>query len=311
MPNLLGVVPPDAGPIPSHHLAEQSGALAIAKIRPITGSPIVWKEIRTPMIANRAWRVVALIVPLALLLLVYLLLAMLDADVFRQGEVHAIFVGFMTVIGAACVCVLSATSISSEKESRSLPLLLTTTLGDWHIILGKLAGVLRRCAPAWVLPVAHVLLFTMLGMLSPLGLLGLLSLIVWVTFFLGATGLYFSARFKKTTSAVVANMGLAIGLWILIPVLMPFAHSILGALDFSWYNVGDAVMFANPVYQAGEIMALACYHDRTVYSNLMESAVALISSKLLVWGAISFVGYMLAGLFFLWRAKCRLRRNIF
>ena len=61
------------------------------------------------------------------------------------------YVMMFTVIGSIFTIVLSATSITSEKETRSWPILLATSMDDWHILLGKAIGVFRRCLPIWLL----------------------------------------------------------------------------------------------------------------------------------------------------------------
>ena len=44
--------------------------------------------------------------------------------------------------------------------------------------------------------------------------------VAWVLVFLGGTGLCFGLRLKHTTAAVIANMGVAAGLWAIVPLFL-------------------------------------------------------------------------------------------
>ena len=78
------------------------------------------------------------------------------------------------------------------------PILLATPLNDWHILLGKAAGVVRRCFPAWMLLSVHLVLFTLIvRILHPIVLLHAAMLGAGLVVFLSSTGLYFSSRFRR------------------------------------------------------------------------------------------------------------------
>ncbi len=125
-----------------------------------------------------------------------------------------------TVIGSVFTIVLSATSITSEKETRSWPILLATSMDDWYILLGKAIGVFRRCFPIWLLMAGHIFLYILLKYIHPVAIFHMPIFITGLVVFLTGTGLYFSARFRRTTSAVVANFALALVLWAVVPVIL-------------------------------------------------------------------------------------------
>ena len=141
-----------------------------AAIRYVTGSPIIWKELRSPIIQGAAGRNSAIgllitIISLGITYAVFINNRCLDKD-FTHVTYTLIFVGIGLIINT----VLSATTITSEKETSSWPILLTTPLNDWHILLGKAFGVFRRCLPVWALLAGHVILFIFIGYIHPIAL---------------------------------------------------------------------------------------------------------------------------------------------
>ena len=138
---------------------------------------------------------------------------------------------------------LPATCITSEKESRAWPILLGTTLNDNQILFGKFLGQIRRCLPAWTLMFGHIILFILFGIIHPIAL-PMMMISAWIIIFCCATGIYFSARFKHTTTAVIMNFALGIFLWLLIPFILlllceafhlidnDFAEGYLGCIPF-------------------------------------------------------------------------------
>ena len=134
-------------------------------------------------------------------------------------RVQAQFLYIFVLCGTVVTAVLAATTVASEKEARTLPLLLCTTVGARHIVFGKALGALYRSWPVWAYLFGHVVLFTALGAIHPAGLVLLAILTIWVTVFLTGTGLYFSTLFRKSSTAVLANLGLGIILWVIVPIV--------------------------------------------------------------------------------------------
>ena len=129
--------------------------------------------------------------------------------------------------------------------------------------------------------------------------------------FLTGAGLYFSARFKRTTSAVIASFALALILWIIIPSMF----GLVSVFTHDYDTVGELVS-ANPAAQLVILMdgAGGSFNARTKLSNLNFEWPDNSLRK--VWPTTGLVLiYMLiytsAGVLFVWRAKCRFRRNVF
>ena len=279
-------------------------------IRPVGRLAFLWKELRSPLFGrSKTTAIIVISIPLILLLITYVLLA--NENGLHGLDVQASYLAILGGVGMLFAIILPATCVTSEKESRCWPLILTTTLSDWQILLGKIIGTLRRCAPAWFLMFGHLIVFTFIGFIHPIALIHIPVLVAWVTVFFLGTGVYFSSRFKHTTTAVIMNFTFAAVIWGLVPLLMFLFAQVTHTSD----NYAERYMNINPLFQGVVVLEGTCgswrarrsvtelrYHWTRGNGNAVESTSFLLSSML---------GYMLIGSLFAWRAKCRFRRNIF
>ena len=278
-------------------------------IRRVTDSPVLWRELRAPMIQGAEGRnsIIGLAIAIIALLITYWTCENYLDEAFTQTG----YVLMFTVIGSVFTMVLSATSITSEKETRSWPILLATSMDDWHILLGKAIGVFRRCLPIWLLMAGHIFLFICMRYIHPVAILHMPIFTTGLVVFLTGAGLYFSARFKRTTSAVIASFALALALWVVLPAMLGLVSVFTHDHDF----IGDLVS-ANPAAQLVILMdgAGGKWNAQAGFSNLTFAWPD--SSWRKAWPTTGLVIiYMLiytaAGVLFACRAKCRFRRNIF
>jgi len=278
-------------------------------IRRVTDSPVLWRELRAPMIQGAEGRnsIIGLVIAIIALLITYGACQGVLDEAFTQMT----YVLMFTVIGSVFTIVLSATSITSEKETRSWPILLATSMDDWHILMGKAIGVFRRCLPIWLLMAGHIFLFICIRYIHPVAIFHMPIFVTGLVVFLTGSGLYFSARFKRTTSAVIASFGLVLVLWVVLP-------SVLGLVSVfnDDYDVIDDLVSANPTAQIAILMdgAGGSWNAQAGFSNLNFAWPD--SSWHKVWPTTGLVIiymliYTVAGVLFGWRAKCRFRRNVF
>ncbi len=279
-------------------------------IRHVKGSPVVWKELRAPIIqGGRKKNIIGLVITIIALLITYAV--NMKEKLLDEDFAHVAYTLIFVILGLITNIVLSATTITTEKETRSWPILLATSMGDWQILIGKFIGVFRRCLPIWLLLAGHLVIFITVKYIHPIAVVHLAILITWIVVFLSGSGLYFSARLKRTTSAVIANFALALILWAVIPVLLGLVATITHE-----DNILETYISANPVLQAFVIMfgAGGSYNATRSLSHLNYEWPS--GSDYNVWYTtrillITMLIYISMGLLFAWRAKCRLRRNIF
>jgi len=280
-------------------------------IRRVTGPPVLWRELRAPMIQGAEGRnsLIGLTVTIIALLITYWICV--KENCLDQAFTQTGYVLMFLVIGSVFTMVLSSTSVTSEKETQSWPILLATSMDDWQILLGKAAGVFRRCVPIWLLMAGHIVFFICFKYIHPAAILHLSISVTGLIVFLTGAGLYFSSRFKRTTSAVLANFALALTLWAILPALF----GLVSAFTQDYDAVADLVS-ANPVVQISILMdgAGGSFNARSGFANLNFNWPKRFWHK--VWPTTGLVIiYMLiytaAGVLFAWRAKCRFRRNVF
>jgi len=229
--------------------------LAHGHIRRIHGSPVLWKELRAQFMRGRARKVVAVAAVLLVLVGSYVNFAVHHN--LNDNDVHVGYLVIFVMLGLLATSVLSATSITSEKEAGTWPLLLTTTLSPAQILWGKALGALRRSAAAWSLVALHLAIFIGFRYIHPAAALHMAFVVAGAAAFLTGTGLFFSTVFRKTTAAVVVNLLLALTLWAIIP----FVLAIGGDIAHSHDAVEDYIC-VNPVVQTGVVTAAASGSER-------------------------------------------------
>ncbi len=190
-----------------------------ALIRKTLGTGMIWKEFLTPVLGRFRFLVYGAILLFVLMLLIGMLVGILFGSLEIMGftlvaSVIAFFslaVLFTAIVPAAC--------ITSEKESRTWPILLSTPITHNQILAGKLVGIVRRILIAWspfffvFALIAHIVDFPVAALIQ------LLVLSLTAMAFLVASGIYFSARLRRTTPAVISNLALAATLWGLVPAV--------------------------------------------------------------------------------------------
>jgi ABC-type transport system involved in multi-copper enzyme maturation permease subunit len=285
-------------------------------VKRVQGPPVVWKELRAPFIegVDNKNSYFGLAVTVLALLVTYLATAREGA--LDENFTHVSYALLFVFMGSVFNIVFSATRITTEKESQTWPLLLVTPLRDWDVLLGKAVSSFRRCLPIWGLLAAHVLLFVLVGYIHPIAIFHLLVVVAWLTCFITGVGLYFSTRFRRTTSAVVASFSLALALWALGPILAGLLSAAADRRDPI-----EKYLWAHPAVQTELVMAGAGgrrnanlplesldYGTEHVMFHMGRETFDVHRMTAIL--TVTAVVYVLAGLLFLWRAKCRLRRNI-
>jgi len=232
------------------------------------------------------------------------------ARVLNDKDTHLVYALIYMGVGMLFTIVLPATSITTERESRSWPVLLAMPLDDKDILLGKLVGALRRCFPAWLPLFGHIIIFSLAGYIHPLAIVQTGMLVTWITVFLSGSGLYFSSSFKHTTTAVLMNFALAATIWAILPLLMAIAASINTPFTRDAQHMVVTYMDTNPFVQIFVIMdATATGSDVQNYN--WPGGGYLNATKSTAWISTCIVGYIMIAFIFTWRARHKFRRNIF
>jgi ABC-type transport system involved in multi-copper enzyme maturation permease subunit len=207
------------------------------RIRNVWDNSILWRELHTPLLPRKVLSIVMLILALLALAVAYII-NVSEGDLFSH---HAIFCVPLFLFGAVATVLTSATSITAEKEARTWPLLLLTDRSNGAIIRAKALGIMRRCLLPFSLLIGHQIIFCFIN-LPPITLAFTLAIVLGFVTFMTGSGLYFSARMKSSTAAAVANLALALAIWLVLPICWAIAERY--PMSFS-----EVLLNSNPVVQ--------------------------------------------------------------
>ena len=180
-------------------------------VRRVEGTPVVWKDLCTPLFQAR-WRAV-----FHLALWVGVLgLFLIGVVSFGRRAYGGVFLPIQLLQGLFLIClaVTAAGAITREKEARTWPILLATPLENREIVRGKAVAALHRNL-ALLLPLS--VLYLLVPFMGPafmsivqsfFYLLSIYVNLAGATVFLLGLGLYLSARLRTTAAAVVGTLAL-------------------------------------------------------------------------------------------------------
>jgi ABC-type transport system involved in multi-copper enzyme maturation permease subunit len=234
--------------------AAGAGSTAISgRYRGVKGPPIIWKQMKIPLVKGSRLKIV-----ITYVLLIIILLAVYGycayEKVFGIRGVQIAFVLAYFFLGLLSTATITASSITSEREARTWPILLATPLDNGQIVLGKIIGSCLQCWPFWLLLSAHVIVFSLAGCIHPFAIFPLALLVLSSAVVVSAVGVFFSSCFKRTTPAAAINLILFIAFTAPFCCPLPnylvsplFAASMI--LSVTW----GAPDMINPFYRGGPV----------------------------------------------------------
>ncbi len=172
---------------------------------PVQGPPIVWKDMRTLLARSRRFMPV-LSASLAGCVLVAAYAYCGYRGWLSHKESHAAFIAAYLFLGLLRAATSAATSITTEREARTWPALLSTALTNRQIVFGKIIGSALQGWPSWLLLAAHVLVFTFAGHISVFAVVPLAALAVSSALLVSAVGVLFSSLFRRSSVAASVNL---------------------------------------------------------------------------------------------------------
>jgi ABC-type transport system involved in multi-copper enzyme maturation permease subunit len=269
--------------------------------------PVLWKDLRTPVLGGktRFRKILYGLILSGVLALMYTAIGMEGG--FDDSDVHAVMSCIYAFLASLLTVVISATGITSEKEARSWPILLGTAQTDWQILVSKWLAMLRWSLPVWGLLFGHLLVFSLLlGVIHPVVLVLMVPVALGVINLMLGTGLYWSARMRRTTTAVVCNFMVPLLLWLVIPILWVI---IVETSGMSNNNTLEEYMNWNPFFQVGCI-ADGCAKIRGSFTfNFAQGNKTVMETLGLVLKGCCV--YSMIGFGFALRAMFLFRRRVF
>ncbi len=279
------------------------------KIRRVKGPPLLWKELRSSTFnMGVVKKTLSVILIAGSILISYYIFE--QENFLDEADCHIMYGMIFSISGLFFTATFAATTITSEKNSRTWPILLSTLVTDWQIIAAKVIGVFRRSAPFWSILFLHAIFFTS-TYIHPAALPQIITIIVPLVFFATSSGVLFSCLFKHTTSAVIANLIFVALIWGGIPLLAVLIGEIMHLGD----DLIEAVIMLNPFYHLGEILNSTggSSHAGKLWSQLIYhwkigGEMNFIKTMIMLTAVGSL--HIAAGVVFLVITKIRLRKKI-
>jgi ABC-type transport system involved in multi-copper enzyme maturation permease subunit len=177
----------------------------LKKIRPVKGPPIVWREIISPF--ARTSRIMMVLKAVILVLVLTFAYGYCGyKNYLARNEVQLAFILAYFALGLLRTATSSATCITSEKEARTWPILLTTPLSAKHIALGKISGSCLQAWLFWLLLYTHVVVFSIAGRIHLAAFIPLILLVVSSALLISSVGVFFSSCFKRSSISSAVNL---------------------------------------------------------------------------------------------------------
>jgi len=210
------------------------------KPRNVWKNPVAWREAVTKSAAGvgglMRWLVIIGGAAATLVLLIYHLTdpKAMDAATTKQWLAGIIAIEFALALLIATNT--AAVSMTKEKESQTMDILLCTPLTSKYIIWGKLRGLVSFAAPLIAVPVVSLLIFGVYGLLPGKGRgiawieasVELGALMILYIAFVCIMSLRFSLTSKKTVKALMASLGAMI---LITGAATVIASSVVGAVE--------------------------------------------------------------------------------
>lgn len=177
-------------------------------------NPIVKKDLQVTARSMRfSWGVFAYEAVLAMAFLLALAVIQQESrSIYTEGNIYGYLIYLFPVIAIAQVCivalivpVITASSISGEKERQTFDIMLTTCMSPFSIVLGKVASAVLRILFFVVAGMPIMALAFVAGGLSWSYLLYFVLAIILLSVLSGSIGILCSAFCRRSIAAVVLS----------------------------------------------------------------------------------------------------------
>ncbi|MCG3136496.1 MAG: hypothetical protein HJJLKODD_00330 [Phycisphaerae bacterium] len=270
----------------------------------VWANPVAWREANTRASAAAAswmrWGMMGGGLLISIVLLFYLIngtpinwdgnLVPFGPDQARRILTYLVMVEFVLIVLVAINA--SATSMTKERESNSMDILLTTPLTSKYIIWGKLRGLISFTMPLVAVPIMSVFIFTIYDLITMVrkqppvanfeSAVTLTAMIIIYTALACVIGLQTSLKSKKTVRAMLLSITIMVmvtGLLSLIGNEIVGNAGIVGAVLAPLTPFTGIMMIMDPTTYAQPM------GDPGVrFSILVGTVFALLAYGAIIWG---------------------------
>ena len=176
-------------------------------------NPIVKKDLKVTVRSMRmSWGLFAYEAVLAVAFLLALLIIQSESNYIGSGNIYSSLVYLFPVVAVAQVCIvalyvpiITASSISGEKERQTFDLMLTTCMSPFSIVFGKVISAVIRILFFVAASMPIMAMSFVVGGLSWSNLLYYLLALLLFSLFAGSVGILASSFCRKSVGAVLLS----------------------------------------------------------------------------------------------------------
>lgn len=213
--------------------------------------------------------------------------------------------------------VLTASSIAGERERQTLDVMLTTPIRPFSIVLGKVFTAMAQVLMYVVSSIPIMSLAFIIGGMSWSYILGFIAMVIYASFYVGAIGVYCSAKRKKTITSVISSFIIIAVVMILTLVAFGIHVAVVQSKFNSTYNSTSVLngvlpdyglaplwVLFNPAVPVANFVVKAYFGysiaDIGVHAkDYLPGAMYFLTQH---WNVFAVIVNLLVALFFVWRA---------
>lgn len=213
----------------------------------IRWNPIVKKDLQVTARSMRlSWGLFAYEAVLTMTFLLALAIIQQESsNIYSNGNVYAYLIYLFPVIAVAQVCIvalivpiITASSISGEKERQTFDIMLTTCMSPFSIVLGKVVSAVLRILFFVVAGMPIMALAFVVGGLEWINLLYFILTIILLSVLSGSIGIFCSSISRRSITAVVLSFAVYFVIYVLT-----FLPMLIKALRSEGDNAGETFLF--------------------------------------------------------------------
>ena len=281
-------------------------------------NPIVRKDLKVISRSMKfSWGLFAYEAILAIIFL-FIMLAVYESNRYgskSNTDIYEGYIAFFHIIGIAQLCMISlivpiitASSISGERERQTMDVMLTTTISPYSIVIGKITSAVFRVMTFIIASVPLMAVSFMMGGMKWRTLFEYLVLALIFAIFTGSIGTFCSSVFKKSIPAIIISYviyGVIYGVTytplFIAAIMANDIDDVIYVLLFDLINpVHTFLMFFYDRISGEDFISSISYNSN--YSSFTEW---LFSTN--VWLVLSSIVQLGVAAFFIWLAARRLR----
>ncbi len=277
-------------------------------------NPIIKKDLKVSSRSMRiCWSIVGYEGILVFAYLFALFIIQEESRYFYSSNIYSMLTSIFPVVAitqiiivALIVPIMTASSISGEKERQTFDIMLTTCMSPFSIVLGKVISAMIRVLFYVVASTPIMALAFVLGGLSWSALFGFLLVVLLFSFFAGSIGIFCSSVCRKTISAVILSFGFYFIIFAcpFIPMLIWFIASLNYGFGSGNGSIGETPLFLliNPIVFIEEFFSRTLGGSSLFNEISGSSGIGILSSWLMEgprWLIVSAVFIFLLSFLFL------------